>query len=39
MYLGYGATLTQDDAFSFGERPRVQSDGLFVKVSYQVRLR
>lgn len=39
IYIGYGATLTQDDAFSFRDIPRRTNDGLFVKASYQFRLR
>ena len=39
IYVGYGASLTQADAFAFSERPERTSDGLFVKVSYQFRMR
>ncbi len=39
IYLGYGASLTEPDAFSFSRRDlRRTSDGLFGKVSYFFRL-
>ncbi len=38
IYVGYGASLKQTDPFSIAERPERTSDGLFVKVSYQLRI-
>lgn len=38
IYVGYGASLKQTDPFSIAERPERTSDGLFVKVSYQLRV-
>jgi hypothetical protein len=38
LYVGYGASLTQADAFSLAESPRRTSDGLFVKLAYQYRV-
>lgn len=39
IYLGYGASLTEPDAFSFSRRDlRRTSDGFFGKVSYFFRL-
>lgn len=38
IYVGYGASLTQTDPFSFSDRPERTSDGLFVKLSYQFRV-
>jgi len=38
LYVGYGASLTQSDAFSLSDAPKRTSDGLFVKLSYQLRV-
>ena len=38
IYLGYGASLTEPDAFAFGRDLRRASDGFFGKVSYLFRL-
>jgi hypothetical protein len=38
LYVGYGATLTQPDAFSFQSTTKRTTDGLFVKLSYQFRV-
>ncbi len=39
VYLGYGATLTEPDAFRFDtDQLRRQADGFFAKVSYLFRL-
>ena len=37
LFLGYGSTLTESDAFSFRDLERV-SDGFFAKVSYLFRM-
>jgi len=37
FYLGYGSSLTEEDAFTFRDVSRV-SDGFFVKLSYLFRL-
>ena len=39
IYVGYGASLKQTDPFSFSDRPERTSDGLFVKLSYQLRVK
>jgi hypothetical protein len=37
FYLGYGSSLTEDEAFSFQDLERV-SDGFFLKLSYLFRM-
>jgi hypothetical protein len=39
VYVGYGASLKQTEPFSFSDRPERTSDGLFVKLSYQYRVK
>jgi len=38
IYLGYGSSLTETDAFSFGSDLRRTADGFFAKVSYVIRM-
>ena len=38
IYLGYGSSLTESDAFSFGSDLRRTADGFFAKVSYVIRM-
>ncbi len=38
IYLGYGASLSEPDAFAFGRDLARTSDGFFAKVSYLFRL-
>jgi hypothetical protein len=37
IYLGYGSTLTEGEAFTFGRDLRRTADGFFAKVSYLFR--
>jgi hypothetical protein len=37
IYLGYGSSLTEPDAFAFGSDLRRTTDGFFLKVSYVLR--
>jgi len=37
IYLGYGSSLTEPDAFAFGSDLRRTTDGFFLKLSYVLR--
>lgn len=38
FFLGYGATLAEPNAFTFGSALRRTTDGVFVKASYLIRM-